>query len=49
MKCKCGAQMEQVNVALLPATYHWKWICPLRNWSNFWKHTPPTKAASSDS
>lgn len=41
--------MRQVNLATLPATYRWYWICPLRRWWNFWQHTAPIKADSSDS
>lgn len=40
-KCKCGAEMEQINQAFLPATYNFKWVCLLRNWHNWWKHTAP--------
>jgi hypothetical protein len=41
--CKCGAQMGVVNVAVLPATYDYRWRCYFRRWFNFWKHTPPQR------
>lgn len=43
MTCKCGHAMWQENLSPLPADYHWYWICPLRRWFNFWKHTKATE------
>jgi len=45
-KCKCGAEMCQVNTAFLPGVDKYKWTCPLQRWWNYFAHTIPFRSAN---